>query len=331
MKIGVIGLGFMGAVHLSAYAKIAGASVAAVCASNARNLTGDLSQVGGNLSREPAKFDFSALRKYTDWRQLVADPQIDVVDICLPTDLHAEITVAALGNGKHVLCEKPMALTMAECERMMDAAAQARRILMVGQVLRFWPEYEELKKFIQSGEYGTVRSATFVRRSGLPDWSRWLTDEARSGGALLDLLLHDIDQALSLFGVPQRVAAKSMGGPDTAMATLIYSGGPEVRIQGGWFAPGTPFSMSFQVRADRAELEWTPAGLFLNDSAGQRRQLDAGSTDAYESEVAYFLNCCRSGEQPRRCPPAESAEAVKVALLLRESRTKGGEQLECRG
>ena len=212
---------------------------------------------------------------------------------------------------------------------MMTAAAQHRRILMIGQVLRFWPEYEELKKFVQSGEHGSVRSATFVRRSGLPDWSRWLTNESRSGGAVLDLLLHDIDQALLLFGMPRRVAAKSISGPDTMMATLIYPGGPEVRIQGGWFAPGTPFSMSFQVRADRAELEWMPAGLFLSDATGQRRKLDADGADAYESELAYFLACCHNGEQPRRCMPFESAEAVKLALLLKQSRAKGGEQLEC--
>jgi predicted dehydrogenase len=328
VKIGVIGLGFMGAVHLSAYAKITGASVAAVCAGGSKSFTGDLSQVGGNLAREPVTFDFSALRKYTDWRELVADANIDVVDICLPTDLHAEVAITALENGKHVFCEKPMALTVPECERMM-AAAQQGRLLMIGQVLRFWPEYEELRKFVQSGEYGPIRSATFVRRSGLPDWSGWLTDESRSGGAVLDLLLHDVDQALLLFGMPQRVAAKGINGPDTIMATLIYPGGPEVRIQGGWFAPGTPFSMSFQVRADRAELEWTPEGLFLSDAMGQRRKLDVSGADAYESELAYFLQCCHNGEQPRRCMPFESAQAVRLALRLKQSRANGGEQLEC--
>ena len=319
----------MGAVHLSAYAKIAGASVTAICASGSKNFTGDLSQVGGNIARDSLKFDFSAVGKYTDWRRLIADTEIDAVDICLPTDLHPEVAIAALQNGKHVLCEKPMALTIPDCQRMIDAAAQTKRILMIGQVLRFWPEYEELKKFVQSGEYGSVRSATFVRRSGLPDWSGWLTDQSRSGGSVLDLMLHDVDQALSLFGMPQRVAAKSIGGPDTIMATLIYPDGPEVRIQGGWFAPGTPFSMSFQVRADRAELEWMPDGLFLSDSTGQRRKLDVSGADAYESELAYFLHCCQNGEQPSRCMPSESAEAVKLALLLKQSREQGGEQLEC--
>ena len=319
----------MGAVHLSAYAKITGANVTAVCASGTKGFTGDLSQVGGNIARESLKFDFSTVRKCTNWRELVGDANIDAVDICLPTDLHTEVAVTALGNGKHVLCEKPMALTVPECERMISAAVRQKRILMIAQVLRFWPEYEELRKFVQSGEYGPVRSTTFVRCSGLPDWSGWLTAESRSGGAVLDLMLHDIDQTLSLFGIPQRVAAKSIGGPDTMMATLIYRGGPEVRIQGGWFAPGTPFSMSFQVRADRAELEWMPEGLFLSDGTGQRRKLDVSGADAYESELTYFIGCCRNGEQPTRCMPVESAEAVKLALLLKQSREQGGAQLEC--
>jgi predicted dehydrogenase len=318
----------MGAVHLSAYAKIRDAEIVAVCAGGSKSLE-NISQTGGNLSREPVTFDFSGVRKYTDWQSLVADPAIDVVDICLPTDLHAEVAITAFENRKHVLCEKPMALTVPDCERIMAAAARHGRLLMIGQVLRFWPQYQELGKFVEAGEYGRVRSATFVRRSGIPEWSRWLTDESRSGGAIVDLMLHDIDQALSLFGTPQRVAAKSIGGPDTVMAALIYPGGPEVRIQGGWFASGTPFSMSFQVRAERAELEWMPDGLMLSDSSGRRRKLEVSDADAYQSELEYFLGCCHNGEQPQRCMPSQSAEALRVALLLKQSRAKGGEQLEC--
>ncbi len=319
----------MGAVHLSAYTKIPDAEIVAVCAGESKSLPGDLSQTGGNIARAPVTFDFSAVRQYPHWKTLIADGEIDAVDICLPTDLHADVAIAALARGKHVFCEKPMALTGADCERMMAAAAQHGRLLMIGQVLRFWPEYEQLKKFVEEGEYGPIRSATFIRRSGLPDWSRWLTDERRSGGAVLDLMLHDIDQALLLFGLPQRVAAKSISGPDTVMATLIYEGGPEVRIQGGWFAPGVPFSMSFQARAHRAELEWTPEGLWLSDHTGQRRKLEVSGADAYQSELAYFLHCCHNEEQPRQCLPFESAQAVKLALLLKQSRANGGEQLKC--
>lgn len=317
----------MGAMHLEAYSKTPNARVTAVCSGNPRRRSGDLTDVGGNLPGKAVVHDFSAMQTYENWRALIDDPDLDIVDICLPTDLHAQVALAALAAGKHVLCEKPMALTLADCDRMMAAAVEHNRFLMVGQVLRFWPEYAYLRRFVQTAEYGRVRSATFVRRSSVPDWSGWLLNDARSGGAIVDLLLHDVDQALDLLGVPERVAAKSMGGPDTVMATLIYPGGPEVRIQGGWFTPGTEFSMSFQVRADRAELEWRPDGLALSDLTGERRRVDLPESDAYHEEVSYFVDCCRNGTPPERCSPQASALALKVALMIKESRAAGGQQL----
>ena len=319
----------MGSTHLDAYSNIKEAEVAAVCSQNPRALSGDLTQAGGNLGHSHRVHDFSSMRKYEDWKKLVVDPDVDIIDICLPTHLHAAVAIAAFERGKHVLCEKPMSLSGEDCERMIAAAAQSHRILMIAQILRFWPEYRFLENFVKSGEYGRVQSATFVRRCGIPDWSRWLPDESRSGGAAVDLLSHDIDQALLLFGVPARAAAKSIGGPDTLMATLIYRTGPEVRIQGGWFAPETPFSMSFQVRAERAELEWTPNGLLLSDQTGERRRVDLPGDEAYKAELAYFIDCCRDGRPPARCLPEESARAVKLALLLKQSRAEGGQPIEC--
>lgn len=329
VKIGIAGLGFMGATHLAGYLKLAGVAIAAVCAGNGRALSGDLRGSGGNLGLAGGVHDFSRIHRCTEWRELVADDALDAVDICLPTDLHAEVAVAALESGKHVLCEKPMALTITDCERMIAASQKTGRILMIAQVLRFWPEYLALEHFVKSREYGAVRSATFVRRCGVPDWIRWLPVEERSGGAVLDLLIHDIDQAVMLFGMPDRVAAKSMGGVDTLMATFLYNDRTEVRVQGGWFAAGTPFAMSFQVRADGGEIELTPRGLMLSDMSGQRRRVETGNADAYQAQLAYFVECCRTGDPPQQCAPEESARAVEVALLLKKSRAHGGEQLEC--
>jgi predicted dehydrogenase len=328
MKIGIVGLGFMGATHLGAFWKMAGVEVGAVCSENAAALTGDLSKTGGNLGRQGGVYDFSAVAKYQRWQDLVNDPALDAVDICLPTDLHEPVTLAALGAGKHVLCEKPMALTADGCERMIDRAEAQQRVLMIGQVLRFWPAYQYLQQFGKGNEFGPLRAATFVRRCGIPNWSRWLPLEARSGGALLDLLVHDIDQALLLCGMPERVAAKKLGDVDGVAAALIYPGGPEVRIQGGWFAADTPFSMSFQARAERAELELTADGLVRNGAAGERTKIET-TGDGYDAEVSYFVECCRTGRQPELCPPRASAQAVKVALLLKQAR-ETGEQVKCR-
>jgi predicted dehydrogenase len=320
----------MGITHASALSKLAGVELGAICSNSDKVLAGDFSGVGGNLDRGPVHLDLTSVNKYKKWQHMLADASIDAVDLCLPTDLHAEIAIAALRAGKHVLCEKPMALTVEDCRTMTEAANQSGRVLMIAQVLRFWPEYQVLREFIAEGKYGRVLSATFVRSAGLPDWSGWLTNEARSGGAVLDLLVHDIDQVLLNFGLPERVAAKSIGDPDTLSATFLYpKGGPEVRLQGGWFPTGTPFSMSFQVRAERAALELTPEGLMLSDDAGERRKIDPPVGDAYEAELRYFFECCKTGQAPALCMPEESAHAVNVALLLKQSRAAGGEQLQC--
>jgi predicted dehydrogenase len=329
MKIGIVGLGFMGTTHLDAFSKMEGVTVAAICTQNPAAFSEGFRSSRGNLNRESAAHDFSAVHKLSNWRELLQYPELDAVDVCLPTDLHASVAIAALRVGKHVLCEKPLALTGADCEAMIAEAKQHNRILMAGQVLRFWPEYMYLERFVKEREYGGIRSATFVRRCGLPDWSRWLPDENKSGGAVLDLLIHDIDQALWLFGTPDRVAAKALGSMDAITATLIYPGGPEVRVQGGWFAPGSALSMTFQVRAERAELELTATGLTLSDEVGRRNEIAGMGGDAYATELAYFVDCCRAHRQPERCMPEDSCRAVKLALLLKRSRAQRGEQLKC--
>ncbi len=329
MNIGVIGLGFMGVTHMVGYAKIPGVTVAAVCTENPAVLAGDLSKIGGNIEFDASLVNIADAKKYSRWQELIADPTIDAVDICLPTDLHLSVSTAALAAGKHVFCEKPMALSEADCELMIAAADQAKRILMVGQVLRFWPEYMALQEFGASKRYGALRSVTFLRQAGLPDWSKWLQVDARSGGATLDLLIHDIDQALLLCGMPERVSAKKLGEVDGIMATLIYPGGPEVRVQGGWFQAGMPLKMTFQAVAERAQLDFGQEGLFLSDAGGKRTKLELSGPDGYQTEVAYFVECCRTQSQPVRCTPRASADAVKVALRLKQSRSLNGEQVKC--
>ena len=299
MKIGLAGLGVRGEMHLKAYRNLPKVAIAAV-------------YPGDSLSV------VTSPRSYEDWRSLVDDPEIDILDICLASDLHASVALAALAAGKHVISAAPMALSAEDCERMVAASQKHDRVLMIGHVLRFQPEYIHLKKFAEGAIYGAVRSITFTRRSG------WPVSE-QSGGAALELLIEEVDQALDLFGLPSRVAAKSIAGPGTVMATLIYPGGPEVRIQGGWFAPGTTLSMSFQARAARAELEWTPTGLMLSDQAGQRKKVDLPDDDPYAAELSYFVDCCRLGAQPVRCPPHASAVAVKTALAIIESQQAGGQ------
>jgi predicted dehydrogenase len=329
MNVGIFGLGFMGATHAVRYSWMPDVSISAVCSRNEERLCGKFSKQGGNLGLALPDLDLRHAAKYRDWKLLVADPTIEVVDICSPSNLHREMTVAALRAGKHVLCEKPMALTVEDCDWMIAAATEANRRLMIGHVLRFWPAYEYLKQWVQAEGATHWKSVEFRRKSGVPDWSLWLTHADQSGGALLDLLIHDLDQVQLLFGMPRAVGAKRVGDYDAIDASLIYTDGLNVKIQGGWFESDAPFSMGFQLEAAEAGIRFDNNVVVVTDHAGKERQIDLAADDAYEKQLSYFLQCCRTGYAPDLCPPGQSRAAVQVALLLKQSQLLGGAEIAC--
>jgi predicted dehydrogenase len=330
----------MGATHVQAMASMPGIEVAAVAAQNEKALSGDLSEAVGNLGRGGAAFDFSRARKFTDWRSMILESDVDAFDICLPTEFHCEATLAALAHGKHVLVEKPMALTEGECAEMLAAAERAGKTLMVAHVLRFWPEYLELRRFFDNAELGAVKRARFERRCALPDWSHWLPDEKRSGGAALDLLIHDVDQALALFGPPDDLECRSLGPVDTLDAVLHYANGMDVQLRGGWYPGGTPFSMGFEIERARGALKLEDGRLQVRrelrepgeaqEANDEWEPVQLAEGDGYRNEIGYFIQCCREGAPPARCLPEDSARAVRLALLLKRARLEDGKRLPCR-
>jgi predicted dehydrogenase len=184
MKIAVLGLGFMGSTHLKAWKKVPGAQLVAVASNIEKQLTGDLSDIQGNIGGPGGKLDFSAVKKYRDPLEAVRDPEVEAVDICLPTHQHAEAALAALRAGKHVLVEKPMALDGASADEMIAEAHRSGRVLMGAQVVRFIPSYRAAAEMVRCGKLGQVRSAIFRRRCAAPAWSAWLSDPAASGGGV---------------------------------------------------------------------------------------------------------------------------------------------------
>jgi predicted dehydrogenase len=337
MRIGIFGLGFMGATHLRACRRIPAAEVVAVVSNDPRSLAGDLSSVQGNFGAPGEKTDFSGAARYADPFDALKNPEIEAVDLCLPTNLHAPVAIAALQAGKHVLVEKPMALTGEECGRVLDAAAEAGRILMVAQVLRFMPAYAAAAHLVKSGELGPVRSAAFRRRTGVPGWSQWLTRKEQSGGAVLDLLVHDLDFCIHLFGLPEAVSASGYEdlarGLDFASAQMHYPSAASVTVSGGWYHPHYPFSMEFTIAGDGGTLEFGWAGvpsLVFYRASGEAQPLALPEDHAFEAEIGYFVDCAAAGRQPELCPPAESAAAIWLANLIAESRRRGGERIACR-
>ena len=323
VRVGLVGLGMMGTTHFKSYQEIPGAEVVAVCDVEGRKLSGDWSKTAGNIDTGAAKqVDLSRLRTYSDFAAILADPEIDLVDLCVPTHQHAEKTMQALAAGKHVFCEKPMALASKLAHRMIRAAEKAGRLLAIGHVLRFWPEYLMMKEMIDSGRYGRVRSAYFVRLSPRPQWSwnNWLQDAGRSGAAALDLHIHDTDTIQWFFGRPAKVVAAGMfeGGGITHIVTdYRYAGGPLVVAEGGWSCPAPfPFRMEARILFESAALEYSslrsPTLTIYDDKTGKVEHPPVPAGSGYTEELRYFVGCVASGTPPARLLPADSAAAVAI-------------------
>jgi predicted dehydrogenase len=233
----------------------------ALCDTDPKKFRDDHVQ-GGNLGElGKLKYDFSQYTIYSDFEDMIASEQMDFVDIVIPTYLHSQYACRAINAGFHVFCEKPMALNPAQCNRMIEASNATGKKLMIGQCLRFWPEYEELKRCISGGEFGAPISAYFFRGGGPPLWSYqdWYMDENRSGGCLLDQHIHDVDMVNYLFGLP--LAVSSVGrnvhpgaGYDAVSTHYRFEGDFIVNAQDDWSMVEVPFSMAFRVNMERGAL-----------------------------------------------------------------------------
>ena len=336
MKIGMFGLGFMGCTHLRALGKIPGVELVTVVSDDERALGGDMSHIAGNFGGPGERYDFSRVSRHKDVDAGVADSAADAVDLCLPTSLHAPTAIACLKAGKHVLVEKPMAMNAGECEAMMAAARESGKILMTAQVLRFFPAYTVLRDVLRSGRIGKTRSAIFRRRCAAPAWSVWMGNKAISGGGVFDLLIHDVDMCLHLFGPPKAISATGCedleAGIDTLAAELHYDDIPSVVVTGGWHhKKAYPFSMEYTVVAEGGTVEYSsegrPPALYRAD--GDKEEIPLPETDGYQAEIEYFVECCRTGRQPEICPPRESAAAVKLMRMLEEARNEKGAKISC--
>ncbi len=318
IRIGVMGLGMMGVTHLDAYAKRNDCIVAAVSDKLPERLHGQQKAAGNVDGQAQGSFDLSMTRKYTEGMDLINDPDLDVIDICLPTHLHIDYALATLNSGKHLLIEKPLARTYADAKRLADAADKARGIAMTAMCLRFWPGWTHLKDAVANQTYGKCLAVHFRRMASHPGGGFYSNGDL-SGGAALDLHIHDTDFAHYLFGVPKSVytAAYSVvtNQPDHLVTHYRYETGPMVTAEGSWcMSAGFPFKMQFTANFERASLIYdfpgdNPLTLVENGKATPV-PLEAGM--GYDHEIGYFLNCVQSARRPERVTMQQAADTIRI-------------------
>ena len=333
IKTGIIGLGFMGRSHFSTLHASNKVKVTALCDVDPEKLAGGWLNVKGNIqTAETGEVDLSEFDMYEDGIELIDKAGVDLVVVTVPGYLHRRYAVAALEAGKDVISEKPIATTLEDADAMVDAAAQSGKLLLVGQCVRFWPDWAEAREIIRSKTYGKVHSAYFRRGGGAPlwSWNNWYMDGRLSGGALLDLHVHDIDYIQNVFGIPKEVSSVGTidtachdGGVDHVITHYHYPDGPVVTACASWYvATSYPFSMNFVINLERATLCYdpaiqTPLTIYLPDGSSQQPEIPSG--DGYSREIEYFLECLTKHVEPEKMPPLEARNNIAIALAERES------------
>ncbi len=335
INVGIVGIGFMGMIHYLSYGKVRGAKVTALCELDKKRLAGDWRTIKGNFGPAGTRMDLSGIGRYERLDDLLADPKIDLVDICLPPSLHAEAAVKAFKAGKHVFCEKPMALTTADARRMVRASEQAGKMLMIGHVLPLFPEYAFAYKTVAGDKYGRLLGGQFKRVISDPLWLPDFYDPAKIGGPMLDLHVHDAHFIRLLFGMPTAVDSRGrMRGEVVEYfhtqfsfddPTLVVTAASGVINQ-----QGRPFTHAFEIQLERATLLFDFAVI---DDAGEllmpctvltdkgkviRPEIGSGDpVDAFELEIKEVVKSIRTGKP---CPIL-SADLARDAVVLCHKQT----------
>ncbi len=333
VRVAMIGYGGIGHSHAAGYRRLAerGAPVrlVAVLDINPAKFTGTVEiNTGTGASELPC-----GAKAYTSLEEMVAAEEFDMVDICLPTYLHKEYAVKFLDMGKHVLSEKPMALSSADCEEMIAAAKRNDRRLMIGQCLRFNAAYEYLKQ-CTDGRYGKLSRLSMYRLSLMPDWGfeNWFADHARSGGCILDMHIHDVDMARYLLGEPKAVSSWSVNAgvmDDQVQRSHLFYDGCDVLIDGSWDeVKGSPFTVGYRARFEKAELvfEQTKVTLYEVGKAPEEITLPAINHMAEEIDFLAHLILDPTAVNEKN-PPESAAATVRLIEKLRESARRGSERI----
>lgn len=329
MKVGLCGFGNMGRTHAQLLQKHSDVRLVAVADAEEE-------------LRQKAK-DAYGVQTWSKGEDMIAAGGLDLVFICIPTYLHAPLAIQAMRAGCHVFCEKPMALSEALCEEMCVAAEESDKVLMIGQVLRFWPEYVYLKNLIDSGEYGPLHTLSMTRVGGISSgWQGWYLDETRGGMQIFDRHIHDTDAILWMLGLPRAVYSHGVhrdphhaGGICHSFTQYDYGDDLAVSAEGSADAPkGFPFTAAYRAFFANACVEFnSTAKPTLKVYAGGEALtpelpvaaetlnsgLNISTGGPYLNEQCYLFDCLRKGIKPLTVTPQAAKQSIRVVRAEIES------------
>ncbi|WP_019910633.1 Gfo/Idh/MocA family protein [Paenibacillus sp. HW567] len=330
LKVGLIGFGFMGRMHFDNYVRLAaeGAPVELVAISDLLIEELKNKSASGNISTSQEVYDLSSYHLYENISDMLEHEELDIVDITLPTYLHADLACFLLEKGIHVLCEKPVAGNSADGWRMAETAEKSGKTLMIGQCLRFWPAYEYLKACVEDGRYGAVTSGYFFRGSAAP--KGWFLDGSLSGGCILDMHIHDADMVHWLFGKPDKVSTLARNvipgsGYDTVSTHYVYPDGKVLNAQADWTLEGDyGFSMTYRVNFERGNLVFENDQLKVHPNAAPGFIAELSDDMGYYRQIKYFVEAIHQQQPVSVCLPESAVGTLEIIEAEIRSADAGG-------
>lgn len=323
MNIVVVGFGFMGMTHTINILQNPHLRLVAIVDKNAEQVPQKLHENSGNFSTGTlSESDISRVKIYSDFAECLHAEKPDACVIAVHTALHFEMAKLALLNDAHVFLEKPFCLDVAQGEELIALAQSRNKILMVGHVVRFMPAYEKLKELIDSRELGQLEFLSMSRFSGVPAWGQWKDrqkDFGSSGGALFDLVIHDIDFAQWVCGIPDDVDTRNLPGKlsnhDYVSAFWTYKNKPyTVKIDGGnTFHSAYPFQAGFSARFTDASIVYSskePDSIVVTTDSDTRLIPVGDANDGFSGELNYFVDATLKNEPPTKCTPQSALNSI---------------------
>lgn len=313
LKVGLVGGGGISGAHIAAWKVMDEAELVALCDVRSERMD-----------------QYPEQRHYIDFDEMLEKEELDIVDICLPTYLHADFAVKAMEQGIHVLCEKPLSLNSEDVDRVYSTAQRMHVNFMVAQVLRFWPEYMLIKELYDTHKYGRLLSGYMGRLNHTPGWSwdNWMKDQNRSGLVTFDLHIHDLDFIVYAFGKPENVKSNRVRRPEQDCVNVVYEF-PDfyIETEAAWYAGAFPFSAKYRFQFEKAVVSFENGKCIIYEDNGNIVDLtvtsegDTGSinlpkSDAYTEEIRYFTKCVLEGVFPDKVKPEELIAVIDVLKCL---------------